>query len=191
MVITPVFFSAFSLPESTRGNSKYHYYGIRVKPDSPLNRLQEDTQYMAMRQQPVHQKQRSALHPRLALFLSSILILSLAAPLAPGSPRSKFFPFTRNNLTFSPLIKITVKMTFSPSHFLSILPVISLRAPHFTFCLFPSRSRVLLGLAARNSHPPARPALWLEHMILFSCGCGNTGSRSSVFYFSPMFLFEP
>jgi len=41
-----------------RGNSKYHYYGIRLKPDSPLNRLQEDTQYMAMRQQPVHQKQR-------------------------------------------------------------------------------------------------------------------------------------
>ncbi|XP_078070427.1 transcription factor RFX3 isoform X4 [Mustelus asterias] len=42
----------------TRGNSKYHYYGIRIKPDSPLNRLQEDMQYMAMRQQPMHQKQR-------------------------------------------------------------------------------------------------------------------------------------
>ncbi|VCW84106.1 unnamed protein product, partial [Gulo gulo] len=42
----------------TRGNSKYHYYGIRLKPDSPLNRLQEDTQYMAMRQQPMHQKPR-------------------------------------------------------------------------------------------------------------------------------------
>lgn len=41
-----------------RGNSKYHYYGIRLKPDSPLNRLQEDTQYMAMRQQPTHQKPR-------------------------------------------------------------------------------------------------------------------------------------
>ncbi len=41
-----------------RGNSKYHYYGIRVKPDSPLNRLQEDMQYMALRQQPVQQKQR-------------------------------------------------------------------------------------------------------------------------------------
>lgn len=41
-----------------RGNSKYHYYGIRLKPDSPLNRLQEDTQYMAMRQQPLHQKPR-------------------------------------------------------------------------------------------------------------------------------------
>lgn len=41
-----------------RGNSKYHYYGIRVKPDSPLNRLQEDMQYMAMRQQPMQQKQR-------------------------------------------------------------------------------------------------------------------------------------
>uniref|UniRef100_A0A8C6M475 DNA-binding protein RFX2 n=2 Tax=Nothobranchius furzeri TaxID=105023 RepID=A0A8C6M475_NOTFU len=51
-------FSGFSLTVSVRGNSKYHYYGIRVKPDSPLNRLQEDTQYMAMRQQPVHQKQR-------------------------------------------------------------------------------------------------------------------------------------
>lgn len=43
---------------SGRGNSKYHYYGIRVKPDSPLNRLQEDMQYMALRQQPVQQKQR-------------------------------------------------------------------------------------------------------------------------------------
>lgn len=43
---------------SRRGNSKYHYYGIRVKPDSPLNRLQEDMQYMALRQQPVQQKQR-------------------------------------------------------------------------------------------------------------------------------------
>uniref|UniRef100_A0A3B3TE19 Transcription factor RFX3 n=1 Tax=Paramormyrops kingsleyae TaxID=1676925 RepID=A0A3B3TE19_9TELE len=42
----------------TRGNSKYHYYGIRVKPDSPLNRLQEDLQYMALRQQPAQQKQR-------------------------------------------------------------------------------------------------------------------------------------
>ncbi|NWT06390.1 RFX3 factor, partial [Mionectes macconnelli] len=42
----------------TRGNSKYHYYGIRVKPDSPLNQLQEDVQYMAMRQQPMQQKQR-------------------------------------------------------------------------------------------------------------------------------------
>ncbi|XP_078812405.1 transcription factor RFX3 isoform X2 [Oryzias latipes] len=42
----------------TRGNSKYHYYGIRVKPDSPLNRLQEDMQYMALKQQPVQQKQR-------------------------------------------------------------------------------------------------------------------------------------
>lgn len=46
----------FALP--CRGNSKYHYYGIRVKPDSPLNRLQEDMQYMALRQQPVQQKQR-------------------------------------------------------------------------------------------------------------------------------------
>lgn len=51
-----VFFSPGFRP--CRGNSKYHYYGIRVKPDSPLNRLQEDMQYMALRQQPVQQKQR-------------------------------------------------------------------------------------------------------------------------------------
>uniref|UniRef100_A0A8C6M5G1 DNA-binding protein RFX2 n=1 Tax=Nothobranchius furzeri TaxID=105023 RepID=A0A8C6M5G1_NOTFU len=56
--VTDVDVTRFSLTVSVRGNSKYHYYGIRVKPDSPLNRLQEDTQYMAMRQQPVHQKQR-------------------------------------------------------------------------------------------------------------------------------------
>ncbi|TNN40881.1 DNA-binding protein RFX2 [Liparis tanakae] len=61
-LIRSVFMGLRTRRLGTRGNSKYHYYGIRVKPDSPLNRLQEDTQYMAMRQQPVHQKQRSALH---------------------------------------------------------------------------------------------------------------------------------
>ncbi|KAB0389284.1 hypothetical protein E2I00_005887 [Balaenoptera physalus] len=50
--------NAASFGKLIRGNSKYHYYGIRVKPDSPLNRLQEDMQYMAMRQQPMQQKQR-------------------------------------------------------------------------------------------------------------------------------------
>lgn len=69
-------FLAF-LTLSTRGNSKYHYYGIRVKPDSPLNRLQEDTQYMAMRQQPVHQKQRSGFSPRLPA-VASFLYISVA-----------------------------------------------------------------------------------------------------------------
>uniref|UniRef100_A0A3Q2YRV3 DNA-binding protein RFX2 n=1 Tax=Hippocampus comes TaxID=109280 RepID=A0A3Q2YRV3_HIPCM len=58
-LIRSVFMGLRTRRLGTRGNSKYHYYGIRVKPDSPLNRLQEDTQYMAMRQQPVHQKQRS------------------------------------------------------------------------------------------------------------------------------------
>uniref|UniRef100_A0A3Q0S1L5 DNA-binding protein RFX2 n=1 Tax=Amphilophus citrinellus TaxID=61819 RepID=A0A3Q0S1L5_AMPCI len=60
-LIRSVFMGLRTRRLGTRGNSKYHYYGIRVKPDSPLNRLQEDTQYMAMRQQPVHQKQRSPL----------------------------------------------------------------------------------------------------------------------------------
>lgn len=56
------FFHALVFFSSRRGNSKYHYYGIRVKPDSPLNRLQEDMQYMALRQQPVQQKQRYHAH---------------------------------------------------------------------------------------------------------------------------------
>uniref|UniRef100_A0A8C9M7E7 DNA-binding protein RFX2 n=1 Tax=Panthera tigris altaica TaxID=74533 RepID=A0A8C9M7E7_PANTA len=55
-LIRSVFMGLRTRRLGTRGNSKYHYYGIRLKPDSPLNRLQEDTQYMAMRQQPLHQK---------------------------------------------------------------------------------------------------------------------------------------
>ncbi|XP_051508497.1 DNA-binding protein RFX2-like isoform X1 [Myxocyprinus asiaticus] len=57
-LIRSVFMGLRTRRLGTRGNSKYHYYGIRLKPDSPLNRFQEDSQYMAMRQQPVHQKQR-------------------------------------------------------------------------------------------------------------------------------------
>ncbi|TSY41750.1 DNA-binding protein RFX2 [Bagarius yarrelli] len=57
-LIRSVFMGLRTRRLGTRGNSKYHYYGIRLKPDSPLNQLQDDTQYMAMRQQPIHQKQR-------------------------------------------------------------------------------------------------------------------------------------
>ncbi|XP_060037952.1 DNA-binding protein RFX2 isoform X2 [Erinaceus europaeus] len=57
-LIRSVFMGLRTRRLGTRGNSKYHYYGIRLKPDSPLNRLQEDSQYMAMRQQPLHQKPR-------------------------------------------------------------------------------------------------------------------------------------
>ncbi|NXX50696.1 RFX2 protein, partial [Tricholaema leucomelas] len=57
-LIRSVFMGLRTRRLGTRGNSKYHYYGIRLKPESPLNHLQEDTQYMAMRQQPIHQKQR-------------------------------------------------------------------------------------------------------------------------------------
>ncbi|XP_010224363.1 PREDICTED: MHC class II regulatory factor RFX1, partial [Tinamus guttatus] len=42
----------------TIGNSKYHYYGLRIKANSPLLRLMEDQQHLAMRQQPFSQKQR-------------------------------------------------------------------------------------------------------------------------------------
>uniref|UniRef100_A0A915HJ97 RFX1-4/6/8-like BCD domain-containing protein n=1 Tax=Romanomermis culicivorax TaxID=13658 RepID=A0A915HJ97_ROMCU len=45
----------------SRGNSKYHYYGIRIKPDSPLNRISEDSLTMAMRQQPTNAARRAKL----------------------------------------------------------------------------------------------------------------------------------
>jgi len=46
---------------SARGNSKYHYYGLRIKAGSSLLRLMEDQQHLAMRQQPFSQKQRYTL----------------------------------------------------------------------------------------------------------------------------------
>ncbi|XP_066922110.1 DNA-binding protein RFX2-like isoform X3 [Clytia hemisphaerica] len=39
----------------TRGNSKYHYYGIRVKPNSPLARITDDT-HVALRATPTSSK---------------------------------------------------------------------------------------------------------------------------------------
>ena len=39
-----------------RGNSKYHYYGIRIKPSSPLNQLSDHDSQVAMRQSPSTQK---------------------------------------------------------------------------------------------------------------------------------------
>lgn len=46
------------LRECFRGNSKYHYYGLRIKSGSPLLRLMDEQQHMAMRQQPFSQKNR-------------------------------------------------------------------------------------------------------------------------------------
>ncbi|CAI8055736.1 DNA-binding protein RFX2 [Geodia barretti] len=40
------------LPHTDRGNSKYHYYGIRIKPDSPLNTFPTDDSVVAIRQPP-------------------------------------------------------------------------------------------------------------------------------------------
>ncbi|XP_038597719.1 MHC class II regulatory factor RFX1-like isoform X4 [Tachyglossus aculeatus] len=41
----------------TRGNSKYHYYGLRIKASSPLPRLTGDQKQIAMQGQPFSQKQ--------------------------------------------------------------------------------------------------------------------------------------
>jgi len=38
-----------------RGNSKYHYYGIRIKPDSPLNTFPQD-EIVAIRSAPNQQR---------------------------------------------------------------------------------------------------------------------------------------
>nr|XP_012559397.1 DNA-binding protein RFX2 isoform X2 [Hydra vulgaris] len=54
-LIRSVFLGLKTRRLGTRGNSKYHYYGIRVKPNSPLSRLTDDTQ-VALRAQPVASK---------------------------------------------------------------------------------------------------------------------------------------
>ncbi|XP_062367712.1 MHC class II regulatory factor RFX1-like, partial [Cinclus cinclus] len=57
-LIRSVFMGLRTRRLGTRGNSKYHYYGLRIKAGSPLLRLVEDQQHLAMRQQPFAQKQR-------------------------------------------------------------------------------------------------------------------------------------
>ncbi|XP_042619371.1 MHC class II regulatory factor RFX1-like isoform X1 [Cyprinus carpio] len=57
-LIRSVFMGLRTRRLGTRGNSKYHYYGLRIKSNSPLHRLVEDQQHLAMRQQPFSQKQR-------------------------------------------------------------------------------------------------------------------------------------
>ncbi|KAJ8315895.1 hypothetical protein KUTeg_006553 [Tegillarca granosa] len=53
-LIRSVFLGLRTRRLGTRGNSKYHYYGIRIKANSPLNQFTDD-QTMAMRQQPMYQ----------------------------------------------------------------------------------------------------------------------------------------
>ncbi|XP_053394041.1 DNA-binding protein RFX2-like isoform X4 [Mercenaria mercenaria] len=53
-LIRSVFLGLRTRRLGTRGNSKYHYYGIRIKANSPLNQFTDD-QTMAMRQQPLYQ----------------------------------------------------------------------------------------------------------------------------------------
>ncbi|XP_030592151.1 MHC class II regulatory factor RFX1a isoform X2 [Archocentrus centrarchus] len=57
-LIRSVFMGLRTRRLGTRGNSKYHYYGLRIKAGSTLLRLMEDQQHLAMRQQPFSQKQR-------------------------------------------------------------------------------------------------------------------------------------
>ncbi|XP_072567947.1 MHC class II regulatory factor RFX1 isoform X2 [Paramormyrops kingsleyae] len=57
-LIRSVFMGLRTRRLGTRGNSKYHYYGLRIKGSSSLLRLMEDQQHLAMRQQPFSQKQR-------------------------------------------------------------------------------------------------------------------------------------
>ncbi|KAM4598187.1 MHC class II regulatory factor RFX1a isoform 2-T2 [Polymixia lowei] len=57
-LIRSVFMGLRTRRLGTRGNSKYHYYGLRIKASSSLIRLMEDQQHLAMRQQPFSHKQR-------------------------------------------------------------------------------------------------------------------------------------
>ncbi|XP_054460112.1 MHC class II regulatory factor RFX1 isoform X2 [Anoplopoma fimbria] len=57
-LIRSVFMGLRTRRLGTRGNSKYHYYGLRIKSGSALLRLMDEQQHMAMRQQPFSQKNR-------------------------------------------------------------------------------------------------------------------------------------
>ncbi|KAM6940189.1 MHC class II regulatory factor RFX1 [Xenentodon cancila] len=57
-LIRSVFMGLRTRRLGTRGNSKYHYYGLRIKSGSPLLRLMDEQHHMAMRQQPFSQKNR-------------------------------------------------------------------------------------------------------------------------------------
>uniref|UniRef100_A0AAV2LHM6 RFX-type winged-helix domain-containing protein n=1 Tax=Knipowitschia caucasica TaxID=637954 RepID=A0AAV2LHM6_KNICA len=57
-LIRSVFLGLRTRRLGTRGNSKYHYYGLRIKSGSSLLRLMDEHQHMAMRQQPFSQKTR-------------------------------------------------------------------------------------------------------------------------------------
>ncbi|KAH7986685.1 hypothetical protein HPB52_024797 [Rhipicephalus sanguineus] len=54
-LIRSVFLGLRTRRLGTRGNSKYHYYGIRVKPNSPLNQISEEVTTTALRQQSATQ----------------------------------------------------------------------------------------------------------------------------------------
>ncbi|XP_022109749.1 transcription factor RFX3-like isoform X4 [Acanthaster planci] len=57
-LIRSVFLGLRTRRLGTRGNSKYHYYGIRIKSSSPLNQYQEESGHTAMRQQPINSAKR-------------------------------------------------------------------------------------------------------------------------------------
>ncbi|XP_011667719.2 transcription factor RFX3 isoform X3 [Strongylocentrotus purpuratus] len=57
-LIRSVFLGLRTRRLGTRGNSKYHYYGIRIKSTSSLNQFQDDSGHTAMRQQPINSAKR-------------------------------------------------------------------------------------------------------------------------------------
>ncbi|ELV14332.1 MHC class II regulatory factor RFX1 [Tupaia chinensis] len=78
-LIRSVFMGLRTRRLGTRGNSKYHYYGLRIKASSPLLRLMEDQQHMAMRGQPFSQKQRQ---------VDNVVPHSIPCPGPPDASRS-------------------------------------------------------------------------------------------------------
>ncbi|KAM8793891.1 MHC class II regulatory factor RFX1 [Eudromia elegans] len=82
-LIRSVFMGLRTRRLGTRGNSKYHYYGLRIKASSPLLRLMEDQQHLAMRQQPFAQKQRLKPIQKVEGMTNGVAVAPAAA--APGA----------------------------------------------------------------------------------------------------------
>ncbi|XP_035826803.1 DNA-binding protein RFX2 [Aplysia californica] len=60
-LIRSVFLGLRTRRLGTRGNSKYHYYGIRIRANSSLNQFTDD-QTMALRQQPMYTSKKLSSH---------------------------------------------------------------------------------------------------------------------------------
>ncbi|CAL8069606.1 unnamed protein product [Calicophoron daubneyi] len=83
-LIRSIFFGLRTRRLGTRGNSKYHYYGIRIKPNSPLNHFVEDAGF-SLRHYPNYHRQTMEAAAEWKNFANSSVNRVKSSSVAPGS----------------------------------------------------------------------------------------------------------